>query len=219
MLALVVLALLAAAGYTAFAAASVYQGLESGRTELVAAEAAIAAAERSADGGSLRGGANQLKRAEQDFSDAERRSSQDPALRLAGALPWSGSQVDASAHLGAIGADLSRAGEGATTVALQVAALRQRYAGRPLTPDDLQAILQQAQAIASSYEGSIAQIGAQLEAAHAERAQVATGGLIPPLRHAYDEVDRALTRADTAFVRYQDVRRVLSDLMGIPLTG
>jgi hypothetical protein len=216
---ILVLALLAAAGYTAFAAASVSDSLEKGRSELVAAEGAIAAAERSADGSSLRGVAAQLKRAEQDFTDAQQRSNQDPALRLVAALPWSGSQVTASAHLGAIGADLSRAGEGAAAVAVQVAALRQQYAGRPLTADDLQAILERALAIAASYKSSIGQIGAQLEAAHHERARVTTTGLIPPLRHAYDGVDRALSKADIAFVRYQDVRRLLSDLLGIPITG
>ena len=161
----------------------------------------------------------QLTRAEQDFTDAQRRSSQDPALRVLGALPWSGTQVSASAHLGAIGADLSRAGEGAATVALQVAALRKQYVGRRLTPDDLQAVLQQAQAIAASYKGSITQIGEQLNAAHAERAQVTTTELIPPLMHAYQEVDGALSQADTAFTRYQDVKRVLSDLLGVPLSG
>jgi len=161
----------------------------------------------------------QLTRAEQDFTDARRRSSQDPALRVLGALPWSGSQVSASAHLGAIGADLSRAGEGAAVVALQVAALRKQYAGRPLTPDDLQTVLQQAQTIAASYKGSIKQIGEQLKVAHAERAQVTTTDLIPPLTHAYQEVDGALTQADTAFTRYQDVKAVLSDLLGVALSG
>ncbi|TME44491.1 MAG: hypothetical protein E6I56_12075 [Chloroflexi bacterium] len=207
------------AGYTAFVAASVSQSLQNGRGELAAGEAALAGAERSADSASVGNVMIQLKRAEQDFTDARRRSSQDPALRVLGALPWSGSQVSASAHLGAIGADLSRAGEGAAVVALQVAALRKQYAGRPLTPDDLQTVLQQAQTIAASYKGSIKQIGEQLKVAHAERAQVTTTDLIPPLTHAYQEVDGALTQADTAFTRYQDVKAVLSDLLGVALSG
>jgi hypothetical protein len=163
--------------------------------------------------------ARQLQQAEQDFGAATRRARQDPGLRVAGALPGSSVQVDAAARLGAIGADLSRAGEAATAVALQLAALRQQYSGRALTPDDLQIILEQAQAIATSYQGSINQIGSQLRAAHAERARVTTAGLVSPLRNAYNEVDGALDRADTAFVRYQDVRSVLSELLGVPLPG
>jgi hypothetical protein len=56
-----------------------------------------------------------------------------------------------------------------------------------------------------------------LGAAHAERAQVDTGQLLGPLRDAYNAVDRALAEADTSFRRYQDVRQVLSDFLGVQL--
>ena len=207
--------MLLALGYTAYAGYGVYSGLDKGRTELAAAQAQIAAAQRSGDSQTLLAVQSQLQQAERDFNDAGSRAHQDPALRLVSALPAARTQLDAGAHLAAIGADLTRAGEGATTIAVRVAALRQQYANRRLTPDDLQAILQQAQAVATNYKGSIAQIGQQLKAAHQERAQVGTGNLLPPLKSAYDEVDRALSDADTAFVRYQDVRQVLSDLLGV----
>ena len=42
------------------------------------------------------------------------------------------------ALLAAVGADMSRAGEGAAAMAIQVAALKPKYAGRALTTDDLQ---------------------------------------------------------------------------------
>lgn len=218
MVALLVLALLILVGYSSYATFSVYQDLEHGRGALTSAQASLIAAQRSADQGTLQSVAGQLQDAERDFTDASQRARQDPALRLAGALPVSDRQVDAAARLGAIGADLSRAGEAATAIALQVAALRQQYGGT-LTPDDLQAILQRAQAIAANYKGSIEQIGIQLRAAHGERAQVTTTGLVAPLQNAYAEVDRALDQADTAFVRYQDVRAVLSDLLGVALPG
>jgi len=212
------LALLAALGYTAYAARTVYRQLDSGRRELVAAQASLSAATHAAEPARLQTAASQLKQAEQDFDDARRRSSNDPALRLVGVIPVAGHQLDASTHLAAIGADMSRAGEAAAAVAIQVAALEQHYAGRTLTPDDLQALFQEAQGIARDYSASTKAIGQQLRAAHAERAQVDTTGLVGPLTDAYDGVDRALAEADSAFLRYQDVRRVVSDFLGIRLS-
>ncbi|HVH65713.1 MAG TPA: hypothetical protein VM674_06710 [Candidatus Acidoferrum sp.] len=214
---LVLVALLAAGGYTAYAGNSVYQGLDSGKQELVAAQTTMKSAGHSADAAQLRAADAQLRQAERDFTDANRRARQDPALRATGGLPGAGPQLDAMAHLAAIGADLSRAGEGAAVVAIQLAALKQQYDGRPLTPDDLQTLLQQAETIAKTYQASIKSIGEELKAAHAERTQVTTTGLVPQLQHAYDEVDQALADADVAFVRFQDVRRALSDFLGIPL--
>ena len=49
----VLIAGLLAAGYTAYAGAGVYQSLESGRQELVAAQASMKAAAHSADAGPL----------------------------------------------------------------------------------------------------------------------------------------------------------------------
>jgi hypothetical protein len=215
--AIVVLAFILGTGYTAYAGDRVYQGLDSGRQELVSAQASINAAQHSGDLGQLRNAAARLAQAEQDFGDAEQRSRTDPGLRLVGAIAPAGDQVDGAAHLAAIGGDLSRAGEAADAIAMQVAHLKQKYAGRSLTPDDLQTLLQQAQAIATNYKGSIDEIGQELKAAHAERAQVTTTRLVPPLRSAYEEVDKALADADTAFLRYQDVRRVLSDLLNVTL--
>jgi hypothetical protein len=213
------LALLAAVGYTAYAGTMVYRQLDSGRQELVAAQASMSAAAHSADPAPLQAAAAQLRQAERDFGDAGRRSREDPALRLAGAVAPAGRQLDAIAHLAAIGADMSRAGEGAAAVAIQVAGLKQKYAGQALTPDDLQVLLQQAQTIARDYSASTRAIGQQLRAAHAERAQVTATDLVAPLRNAYEEVDRALAEADTAFLRYQDVRQVLSDFLGVRLPG
>jgi hypothetical protein len=107
----------------------------------------------------------------------------------------------------------------AAAVAIQVAGLKQRYAGRTLTPDDLQTVLQEARGVARDYSASTQAIGQQLRAAHAERAQVKTTDLAGPLRDAFDAVDRALAGADTAFLRFQDVRQVLSDFLGVRLPG
>lgn len=204
-------------GYTAYAGASVYRSLNSGRQQLVAAQATIENAGRSADVGQLQTAVAQLQGAERDFNNAEARARNDPALRLASGVPAAGREVDASAHLAAIGADLSRAGQAAAVVAIQAVGLKQTYSGRALGADDLPAILAQAQAIASSYRGSIEAIGRELRAAHQERAQVTTTDLVAPMRSAYDAVDQALAEADTAFARYQDVPQVLSDFLGVPL--
>jgi hypothetical protein len=216
---IVLLALLVGVAYTGYAGTTVYRQLDSGRRELASAQASMSVAAHSADPAQIQAAATQLRQAELDFDDAGRRSKDDPALRLAGGIPGAGRQLDATVHLAAIGADMSRAGEGAATVALQVAGLKQKYAGRALTPDDLQTLLAQAQAIARDYSASTQAIGQQLRAAHAERAQVTTTDLAAPLKSAYDEVDRALAEADTAFLRYQDVRQVLSDFFGVQLTG
>jgi hypothetical protein len=101
---------------------------------------------------------------------------------------------------------MSRAGEGAAAVAIQVAGLKQKYAARTMTADDLQAALQEAQAIVRTYSASIRAISQELRAAHAERAQVDTTRLVGPLKDAYTAADRALAEADTSFRRYQDVR-------------
>ena len=215
--AVAVLALLAAVVYTGYAGTTVYRQLDSGRQELVAAQAGMSAAVQSADPAELRVVADQLRQAERDFADAGRRTRGDPALHLAGGIPVAGRNLDATAHLAAIGADMSRAGEAAAAVAIQVAGLKQRYAGRTLSPDDLQVVLQQAQGIARDYSASTQAIGQQLRAAHAERAQVKTSDLAGPLRDAFDAVDRALAEADTAFLRFQDVRQVLSDFLGVRL--
>ena len=76
---------------------------------------------------------------------------------------------------------------------------------------------QEAQTIARTYSASTRAIGEQLRAAHAEREQVTATDLLAPLRDAYDQVDRALAEADTAFLRYQDVKQVLSDFLGVRL--
>lgn len=215
--AIVVLALLVVVAYTGYAGATVYQHLDSGRQELVAAQAGMKAASQSGDPGQLRASAAQLRQAEADFFEAGRRSRNDPALRLLGGVPGADRNLDAVTHLAAIGADMSRAGEAAAAVAIQVAGLRQQYAGRTLTPDDLQVVLQQAQGIAKDYSASTQAIGQQLRAAHAERAQVTTTDLVGPLKDAFDAVDAALAQADTAFLRFQDVRQVLSDFLGVRL--
>src|SRR6202171_5675816 len=216
-IAVIVLALLAVVGYTGDAGSALSQHLDGGRQELVAAQAGMSAAVQSADPAQLRVAADQLVQAERDFSDAGRRSRTDPALHAASVVPAAGRNLDATAHLAAIGADMSRAGEAAAAVAIQVAGLKQQYAGRALTPDDLQVILQQAQGIAKDYSASTQAIGQQLRAAIAERAQVTTTDLVGPLKDAYDAVDRALAEADTAFLRFQDVRQVLSAFLGVRL--
>jgi hypothetical protein len=211
----IVLALVAAIGYTGYAGTTVYRQLDSGRQQLVAAQASMTAAAQTADPAQIRAAAAQLRQAERDFSDAGGRSSNDPALRLAGTL--AGRNLDAVTHLAAIGADVSRAGEAAAAVGIAVAELKQQYAGRTLTSDDLQALLQKAQSLARDYSASTQAIAAQLRAAHAERAQVTTTDLVAPLKSAYDEVDRALGDADTAFLHYQDVKQLLSDSLGVRL--
>src|ERR1700694_5955538 len=215
--AIVILALLVAGGYTATAGIAVYQDLDGGRQALVVAQTSMTTAARTGDAGELQDDAAQLRVAERHFKDAQARSGTDPALRVAGSLPGAGRQPSASTLLAAIGADMSRAGEGAAAVAIQVAGLKQKYPGRTLTADDLQTALQEAQVIARTYSVSIQAISQQLRAAPAERTLVDTTELVGPLKDAFDAVDRALAEAETSFRRYQDVRQVLSDFLGVQL--
>jgi hypothetical protein len=157
--AIIIVALLAAGGYTASAGAAVYQDLDGGKQALVAAQASMSAASTTGNPAELQSAADQLKVAERHFNDAQARSSTDLALRLVGGVPGAGRQLAASTHLAAIGADMSRAGQGAAEVAIQVAGLKQKYAGRPLSANDLDSALQEAQGIARTYSASIQAIG------------------------------------------------------------
>ena len=208
---------MAALGYTAFSSVRVYQRLDSGRRELVAAQAGLAAAGRSGDDRALAAVAGQLRQAELDFDDAQTRTRRNPAFAILGRVEVAQKEIDATAYLAAIGADISRAGESAAAIAVQVARLKRQYAGQALTPENLPALVRQTEAVATNYAASARAIGDQLRAAHAERAAVRTTGLVAPLRDAYGQVDAALAEADTAFLRYQDVRLVLSDLLGVSL--
>jgi hypothetical protein len=214
---LLMLAVVAGVGYTAFSGIAVYTQLDSGGRELVAAQAGLAGASRSGDSRQLAAAAAELRQAERDFDAARDRASHDPALRLVGHVDLAGRQIQATARLGAIGADISGAGESAASIALRVDALRRQYAGQAITPDSLPALLKQSETIAAQYSASARRIGDQLRAAHAERAAVNTEGLVQPLRDAYQQVDAALADAQAAFARYQDVRRLLADLLGVPV--
>src|SRR5207244_9574053 len=113
--------------------------------------------------------------------------------------------------------NMEQADDDSEVVQSQLAAPKQQYAARPRGAEDLQAALEEAQTIARNYSASTRPIGEQLHAAHAERERVTTTDLIGPLRDAYDQVDRALVEADTAFLRYQDVRQVLADFLWLRL--
>src|SRR4030081_564907 len=130
--AIVILGLLLTGGYTAYSRAPVYQDLDGGRQALVAAQAGMTAAARTGDMAQLQDAAAQLKVAERRFTAAEARTTNDPALRVVSGLQPAGRQLQASTHLAAIGADMSRAGQAAAEVAIQVAGLKHKYAGRTL---------------------------------------------------------------------------------------
>src|ERR1700730_16109469 len=89
-IAVIVLALLAVAGYTGFAGTAVYQHLDSGRPGVGPAEAGMSAPLQPADPAQLRVAADQLVQAERDFSDAGRRARTDPALQAASVVPAAG---------------------------------------------------------------------------------------------------------------------------------
>ena len=214
---LLMLAVVAGVGSTTFSGIAVYTQLDSGRRELVAAQAGLAGGTRSGDPRQLAGAAAQLRQAEQDFAAGRDRAGHDPALTLVGRVEVAGRQIEATQRLGAIGADISRAGESVASIAVQVEALRRQYAGQAITPDNLPALLKQSEVIATHYSASARAIGDQLRAAHAERAAVNTTGLLQPLRDAYDQVDAALADAQAAFARYQDVQRLLADLVGVAI--
>ena len=68
-IAIVALALVALVAYTGYAGTTVYQQLESGRRELVAAQSGMSAAKLSVDPAQLRASAAHLRQAERDFSE------------------------------------------------------------------------------------------------------------------------------------------------------
>lgn len=210
------IALVACVAYGGYSVLMLYQGLDAGRQELVAASSRLSSTGQVGVPSSVDAAAG-LRRAERDFEDARGRAAADPVFRALSVLPAGALQVDASRRLGAIGADVSRAGESAAAIATQLEGLRTKYSGQTLSPADLPAVLQQAEAIAARYAASAGAISEQLKAAHAERTAVRTDRLLPPLRDAYVQVDSLLAQADTAFSRYQDVRGVVSQMLGVPI--
>lgn len=214
---ILLLALVAAAGYSAYAGTRVYQDLGSGRDHLVAGQVQLSAAVKSGDLAALRAAADELQAADLAFQRGATRLKGDVAIRTGARLPGARDQVDAAVHLAAIGDDMALAGSAAEQIAEGVVRLKQAYAGRALTPADLAALAREADALAQQYAAAAGTIGQQLRAAHQERAQVTITALLPPLRSAFEQVDSALAAADAAFVQFQDPKRILSEFLGVPL--
>jgi hypothetical protein len=217
LIAVLLLAVVAAAGYTGYAGVRVYQDLGSGRDHLIAGQAALAAAAKSGDLATLRTAAAELQAADGDFQRGSVRLRTDPALLAGARVSASQAQLAAIVHLAAIGDDIAQAGSAAEQIAEGVVTLRQAYAGRTLTPRDLAALAHDADGLAQRYAAAAATIDLQLGAAHRERGLVTTTALVPPLRAAYDQVDEALTAADAAFAQFQDPKRILSQFFGLTL--
>jgi hypothetical protein len=211
------LAVVAVAGYTAWAGHAVYQDLSTGRDQLVLGQANLAAALKAGDLATLRAAAADFEAASSGFQNGSARLNHDVALQFGARLPGSRDQVAASAHLAAIGYDMAHAGAAAEQIGEGVVNLRDAYAGRALTPADLAALAREADALAQRYAAAAAAIGEDLKAAHQERAQVTTAALVAPLRSAYAEVDTALAEADGALHQFQDPKQVLSQLFGVTL--
>lgn len=211
------LAVLAVAGYTAWAGNAVYQDLSTGRDQLVLGQANLAAALKSGDVATLRAAAADFEAASTGFQNGSARLNHDVALQFGAQLPGSRDQVAASGHLAAIGYDMARAGAAAEQIGEGVVRLRDTYAGRQLTPDDLAALAREVDALAQRYAAAATAIGQDLKAAHQERAQVTTAALVAPLRAAYADVDTALAEADRALRQFQDPKQVLSQLFGVAL--
>jgi hypothetical protein len=160
-----------------------------------------------------------LADSQEDFASAHSRTESDPGLRLLHALPAAGPQVDATGRLAAIGSELSRAGESAASITSDVLRLKQAYAGKTLTLANLSALRAQVDGLVVRSRSASQAVAAALGAAHAQRAQVKTTDLIPPLHSAYDQVDAALAQADEAYIRYGNVRLLVSQALGIPVPG
>ncbi len=217
LIAVLLLAVVAAAGYTAYAGVRVYQDLGSGRDHLIAGQADLTAAVKTGDLATLRTAAAELEAADADFQRGSTRLRTDPALVAGARVSASQEQVAAVIHLAAIGDDMAQAGSAAEQIAEGVVTLRQSYAGRALTPTDLAALAHDADALAQRYAAAAVTIEEQLRLAHHERALVTATALVPPLRSAYDQVDVALAAADEAFMQFQDPKRILSQFFGVTL--
>lgn len=217
LIAVLLLAAIAAAGYSAYAGSRVYQDLGGGRDHLLAGQADLAAAVKTGDQATLRGAADELQAADADFQSGAARLKTDVALQAGARFPAIQDQVQAAAHLAGIGHDMTRAGLAAEQIAEGAVALKQAYAGRVLAATDPAALAHDADALAQQYAAAAGDIGQDLKAAHRERAQVTATGLVPPLRMAYDQVDIALAAADDAFLQFQDPKRILSQLLGVAL--
>ena len=216
---LLLLALVAAIGYLAWISSTVANDMRRGESRLVGAQQDLDEAVRQNNPLAAQRASTALAESRDDFTSARAKTQNDPGLRLLAALPAASSQVDATGRLAAIGTDLSRAGESAAGITSDVLRLKQAYAGKALTLQEVPALRAQVDALVARSQSASQSIAASLRAAHAERAQVKTTDLIPPLHSAYDQVDAALARADEAYVRYGNVRLMVSQALGIAISG
>ena len=216
---LLLLAVLAACAYLAWVSMALAKDMRGGEDRLVGAEADLELAVRRSDPQAAARASSALAQSHDDFAQARVKTQSDPGLRLLGALPAASSQVDATGRLAAIGSELSRAGESAAAITSEVLRLKQAYAGKTLTLQELPALRAQVDQLVARSRSASQAIAAALSTAHTQRAQVNTTDLIPPLRSAYDQVDGALAQADEAYVRYRDVRLLVSQVLNIPAAG
>ncbi len=101
-IAVVLVALLGGAGYTAYAGGSLYLHLRGGGDGLVSAQAKLSTGLRSGQAEAIRSAQSDLNEAGHDFAAAYGSARDDPAFRLLGGLPATGDQVEASRHLAAM---------------------------------------------------------------------------------------------------------------------
>ena len=193
--------------------------MRSGEDRLMRAQADLDMAVRRSDPQAAARASSALADSQDDFAGARDKTQSDPGLRLLHALPGAGLQVDATGRLAAIGSELSLAGMSAASITSDVLRLKQAYAGKRLTLADLAALRAQVDGLVARSGSASQAIAASLKAAHAQRAQVKTTDLIAPLHSAYDQVDAALAQADEAYIRYGDVRLLVSQALGIPIPG
>ena len=203
-------------GYSVAAGATVYQRLDTGRDHLVRARDILNEAARG-ELSQVPLALPELLDAEQAFMDAAGRVRGDIVFRSLGHVPAIHDQVRATAHLAAIGVDLSRALRPVAQGTEAAVQLKERYGGRPLTLAEGIVLLQQADALATQYAWVSGTVQTEVRAAHEERSLVKTTTLVPALRLAYDQVDETLALADDALLRYQNMRQVLSQVLGLEL--
>jgi len=205
-----------AATYTTRSVASAIQPLETGRDHLLRVQAALDAVTHG-DTTQMDAARGDLRTAEAAFRQAGQRVNEDLAWRGFSRVPAVGDQVRAVSTLAAIGLELTGGFVPPADLVNDAVRLKARYEGRTLSRAEGLRLLQEAGALATRYAAAPDAVEARLRAAHEYRAEVRTTGLVPQLRTAYAELDAALAQADDAYLQYRDVRRVLTQYLGIHL--
>jgi hypothetical protein len=186
---------------------TLYSSLADARAQLLSAQARLSDVGLNLTDADLAVAREQLRAADANLRRADDHLTWDPLIRLAGVLPGTGPQVDATEDLVDIGGLLVEVGDRATTAAGKAVALKEA----PPSDDPLTASLVDLLADTSEDVDAIAALAAEIVEA---RAEIGDRALLPPLARAVDRLDEELPQLANAVEQLAQSKALLPAFLG-----